>query len=96
MRKTWLLLTCLLTPVAVHADDAEREKLARLVHEIDALKPLVEEARAAANHSSGRVRFHYDWLRNDLELIKAGIRDHLTAPRAAPRTFPPLKGDYRW
>jgi RAQPRD family integrative conjugative element protein len=96
MCKVWLLWMCVLLPVAVHADDAEREKLARLIHEIDALKPLVEKARAASSESSGRVRFNYDWLRNDLELVKSGIRDHLTSPRVTPRTFPPLRGDYRW
>jgi RAQPRD family integrative conjugative element protein len=98
MRKPWLLLFCLWLPPAVLAQpgDLEREKLDALIHEIDALKPFVDAAKAAAEQGGGRVRFNYRWLANDLELIKSGIRDHLDAPRATPRNFPPLKGDYRW
>ena len=74
--------------------DAEREALARLTHEIQALEPLTATAESQANPDA-RIRFRYDWLRQDLERIRAGIQEHIDAPRTEPRTFPPLRGDYR-
>lgn len=80
---------------AILADGGgEREALARLVHEIDALMPVVREAKMHADPTT-RIHFQYGWLKHDLERIKFGIREHLNAPRAEPRSFPPLKGDYR-
>ena len=82
-------------PVTAFADtDAEREALAKIIHELDAIKPLIIEARSQANPDN-RIRFQYDWLNLDIERIKAGIREHLYAPQTHPRHFPPLKGDYR-
>jgi RAQPRD family integrative conjugative element protein len=74
--------------------DAEREVLARLIHEIEALAPLIGTAEAQASPDA-RIRFRYEWLRQDLSRIRAGIQDHIDAPRAEPRAFPPLRGDYR-
>ena len=74
--------------------DAEREALARLSHEIEALEPLIRSTQSQANPDA-RVRFRYDWLRQDLARVQLGIQEHIDAPRAEPRTFPPLRGDYR-
>jgi RAQPRD family integrative conjugative element protein len=74
--------------------DAEREALERLMHEIEALKPLIKTAERRSSPDA-RIRFRYDWLRQDLQLVRAGIREHIDAPRSQPRTFPPLRGDYR-
>ncbi|EAQ95728.1 RAQPRD family integrative conjugative element protein [Congregibacter litoralis] len=74
--------------------DAEREVLARLVHEIAILEPLVSEAESQAN-SDTCIRFRYAWLREDLKKIRSGIQDHIDAPRNEPRIGPPLRGDYR-
>ena len=41
------------------------------------------------------MRFRYDWLRQDLQRLRLGIQEHINAPRAQPRSFPPLRGDYR-
>src|SRR6056297_1573605 len=72
----------------------EHEALARLIHEISALELLIDEAEAQASPDA-RIRFQYDWLRQDLDKIRRGIEDHLEAPRAEPRPVPPLRGDYR-
>jgi len=80
--------------VALADPDAEREALARLSHEIEALEPLIRSAQSQANPDA-RVRFRYDWLRQDLARVRLGIQEHIDAPRAEPRTFPPLRGDYR-
>ncbi len=84
----------LASPLA-HADaDAERESLARIIHELEVLEPLIAEAKAAADPDA-RVRFRYDWLKKDLERIRQGIQQHIDAPRAEPRAVAPLRGDYR-
>jgi RAQPRD family integrative conjugative element protein len=41
------------------------------------------------------VRFHYEWLRQDLDRVRLGIAEHLAAPRNQPREIEPLRGDYR-
>ena len=74
-------------------DDSEREHLARIVNE---LQRVEEMTRAAASDapSGQRVRFRYDWLVRDLQLMREGIEQHVDAPRQ-PRPVAPLKGDYR-
>jgi RAQPRD family integrative conjugative element protein len=80
-------------PASTYAD-AEREALARLTHEIEALAPLIATAESHASPDT-RIRFRYDWLRQDLERVRSGIQEHIDAQRNQPRTFPPLRGDYR-
>ena len=89
-----MLMFLVLGSVALADVDAEREALARLTHEIEALEPLIRSAESQANPDA-RVRFRYDWLRQDLARVRLGIQEHIDAPRAEPRTFPPLRGDYR-
>jgi RAQPRD family integrative conjugative element protein len=88
-------LSLLAVAGGVRADaDAEREVLARLSHEIEALAPLIEEAEARTDQDA-RIRFHYEWLRQDLDRVRLGIAEHLAAPRNQPREIEPLRGDYR-
>ena len=88
-------LAFLFSSSVVLADaDAEREALARLVHEINAIAPLIATAESQSNPDA-RIRFRYDWLRQDLARIRAGIQEHIDAPRSERRTFPPLRRDYR-
>jgi len=99
MRITHLLALGLLTAAlpfqfAVADADGEREALARITHELEAIQPLITEATSQANPDA-RIRFQYDWLRQDLIKIQNGIQAHINAPRSEPRTFPPLRGDYR-
>ncbi len=81
-------------PLAYGDADAERQALARIIYEIEILKPLLAEAKAAADPDS-RIQFRYDWLKKDLERIRRGIQEHIDAPRAEPRSVTPLRGDYR-
>ena len=79
----------------VRADaEGEREALAHVIHELQALEPLLRKGEVQANPDA-RVHFRYDWLRKDLQQMRLGIQDHLDAPRAEPRQFPPLRGEYR-
>ena len=96
--RTMLLLgafaIALQSPLAFADADAEREALARIIHELELLEPLLAEAKAAADPDA-RIHFRYDWLRQDLERVRQGIREHIDAPRAEPRSVAPLRGDYR-
>ena len=91
-----LVLLAAASPTLFAAADAggERAALARIDHELQAIEPLITEAASQANPDA-RIRFQYDWLRQDLDRIRRGIDEHINAPRAEPRTFPPLRGDYR-
>jgi RAQPRD family integrative conjugative element protein len=93
-----LLAGALAAVIALHlarGDAAgELEQLARVIHELQAVEPLLRAAESQADPDA-RVRFRYDWLRQDLERVRSGIQEHLHAPRAEPRSFPPLRGDYR-
>lgn len=89
-----LLSTALPMQSAIADADAEREALARIAHELDALEALIRKAQSQAEPDA-RIRFRYDWLRQDLSRVQQGIQDHIDAPRSEPRNFPPLRGDYR-
>ncbi len=89
------ILLFLLGITTAEADQAsEREQLARLAHELEALQPLIDAAQAQADYPS-RIRFQYPWLRQDLDKVRQGILEHLHAPQGEPRQIPPLAGDYR-
>lgn len=89
------LIASIIFSYGVQADvSAEREVLARLLHELQVLETLIDKAEVQREKES-RIQFRYDWLRQDIARIKTGIQAHLNAPRTEPRTFPPLRGDYR-
>lgn len=73
---------------------AERESLSRLLHELDTVSLLSEEAGSHANPDS-RIKFQYRVLRKDLARIRIGIQDHLDSPTIEPRHYEPLSGEYR-
>ena len=73
--------------------DTEREILARISSELERVQVMVKEAADRAP-SGQRVKFRYDWLLQDLQLLRKGVADHVDAPRQ-PRPVPPLRGDYR-
>lgn len=86
----WILASS----VTLADPEGERAALARLVHELDALAPIIAEAQAQADQDAN-IRLEYAWLVDDLLRVRLGIREHLSVTREQPRTFPPLKGDYR-
>ena len=89
-----LIIGLLIAP-AMYADvGGEREVLARIIHELQAVESLIDKAQAQSEEDT-RIQFQYRWLREDLRLINSGIQSHINVPRAQPRSFPPLRGDYR-
>jgi RAQPRD family integrative conjugative element protein len=87
-----VLAGILLISPATADSDAERGALARLIRELEALEPLIDEAERHADRYT-RARFAYDWLRGDLERMKAGIRAHLERPRTEPNEDAPVVGE---
>lgn len=71
----------------------ERGLLARIQHELDAIRDLARQAEAQGGR--GRVRFQYGALDHDLKAVQDGIGEYLTDPSEAPRVVAPLRGDYR-
>jgi len=41
-----------------------------------------------------RITFHYDTLKNDLNMIRVGINDHINQSLKAGRDLKPLSGQY--
>ena len=72
----------------------ERERLAGIVRQLDLIDRLAEGAAYAASRTE---RYHFDYLRlrEDIERVRAGVRDYLSPPRAQPRDLAPLAGEYR-
>ena len=97
-RHLWQILSLIfgisISPVMYADVDAEREILSNIIHELQAVESLIDKAQAQSEEDT-RIQFEYRWLREDLGLIKNGIQSHINAPRAQPRSFPPLRGDYR-
>lgn len=91
---SFLVIGLLIPPITLADTGAERDALAKIIHELNALEAAIKQAEANANPDA-RIRFRYDWLRQDLKQIKDGIQSHIDSPRAQPRSFPPLRGDYR-
>lgn len=89
-----LLSTALSNQIAVADADGERAALVRITHELQTIESLITEAASQANLDA-RIRFQYDWLRQDLDRIRLGIQAHIDTPRSEPRAFPPLRGDYQ-
>ena len=76
---SFLIIGLVVTPTAFADADAEREALAKVIHELNALDSLIKRAEANAEQDS-RIRFRYDWLRQDLKQIKDGIQSHIDSP----------------
>lgn len=92
---TVIAMGSMLLVTTAHADsDGERAALARLMHELTVLEPLLREAQSQADPDT-RIHFRYDWLLADLTRVRSGIQEHIDSPRAEPRTVTPLRGDYR-
>lgn len=88
------LLAITTANIARADSDGEKQALAQIIHELNALTPLIDEAQAQADKDR-RIQFQYDWLALDINRIKLALHEHIAAPRTQPRSFPPLKGDYR-
>ncbi len=93
--KPLMLAALCLFPLLSHAqNDIEHQYLALLANEITALEAVLQKAEINRDKDA-RVKFQYDWLRDDLSKMKSGVLTHINAPRTNPRKVAPLQGDYR-
>ena len=99
-QRAWLIAllaaaaTATASAQAIYSGDAtEREQLALINHELARVQTMIADAAQTAP-TGQRVKFRYDWLEKDLQLVRDGITQHIDAPRQ-PRPVPPLRGDYR-
>ncbi len=88
----YIFLILFITPVFAD-EDLERSNLAKLVQEIDYLMSRVDDIQhdAPANQ---RITFHYETLKEDLNLIRSGINEHIGQSLKAGRNLKPLSGQY--
>lgn len=98
VHRAWLLALVLAAAGVLgtaHAgdEDSERENLARIEAELAQVQQMVAAASRDAPPAQ-RVNFRYDWLLSDLDVMRRGIQQHISAPRQ-PRPIEPLRGDYR-
>ena len=98
--RAWMLALLLaaaasLGSTVAHAADEESERiyLMRIDNELAQVQKMVAAASRDAPPAR-QVNFRYEWLMNDLDIMRRGIQQHLGAPRQ-PRPVQPLRGDYR-
>ena len=76
------------------ARDREKRELARLLYELRFISEnLLPQASYYAN-PDGRIRFDWHQLARDLRHIESGIESYLAQGVPAPRSIPPITGDY--
>ena len=76
------------------ARDREKRELARLLYELRFISEnLLPQASYYANPDA-RIRFDWHQLGRDLRHIEDGIESYLARGVPAPRSIPPITGDY--
>ncbi len=71
----------------------ETRTLQRLLAELARIDSLVSEAARHADPDA-RLRFDYQLLRSDMQLISSGIEAHVRAESQSPPSIEPIAGDY--
>lgn len=105
MKRFFLLLMVALTNVTAHAsDEALNQTLVRVINQINAVMPLLDEAKAQVEPNA-RITLHIDafegadgkpheGLRDDLLSIRNALIDYINKPVIAPKTIQPLALDF--
>ena len=75
------------------ARSVETRTLQRLLMELERMDALVIEASRHADPDA-RMRFDYQLLRRDMQLIVRGIEAHIRAESQSPPSIEPIAGDY--
>lgn len=95
---TFLVTALLLgqSPIALAQSPVQRQELAAVLRQLDALERTVADSAAHTPVIPGE-RYHFDYPRllADLAHMRAGIQAYLTPSRAQPRDASELAGDYR-
>jgi len=75
-------------------DQAERKSLLTLLSHLQQSDALIQRSQAYQRPDQ-RIKFRYDWLRQDIHKMNRSILDHLNSPENQTRFFEPLNDDYR-
>lgn len=71
----------------------ENTQLARINSVLTAIYPLINAAQKAAPKNT-RLTFHYNWLREDIQAIQAGIAQKINHQPLTPQVVQPLTTQY--
>lgn len=105
MKRFFLLLMITLTSITAHAtDEALNQTLVRVINQINAVMPLLDEAKSEVEPNA-RITLHIDTfegadgkphegLRDDLLSIRNALIDYINKPVIAPKTIQPLALDF--
>lgn len=88
-----LVMSLLISAPSMADQFGERESLAKLMHELDALHEIINEAEGRHDTTS-RIEFNYKALRSDLAKLRFGVKEYLDGQTIEPRKYAPLSGDY--
>lgn len=103
--KRLICLALLITSFTTNASDSNlNETLVRIINQINAIKPLLDEAQSEISPNA-RVQLHINGfedaqghyhagLRDDLLSIRNGLIDYINQPAIAPRKVKPLALDF--
>lgn len=105
MKRFFLLMLITLTSFTAHAnDEALNQTLVRIINQINAVIPLLDEAKSEIEPNA-RITLHIDrfegadgkpheGLRDDLLSIRNALIDYINKPVIAPKTIKPLALDF--
>lgn len=91
--KFTLLILLINPPLVSASNEIERSNLAKLISEIDFLIKRVETIKKDVDNKQ-KLKFHYNYLSEDLTKIKQGINDHLKESIESTREIEPLNSHY--
>lgn len=100
-----LTLLLFLVSLTSHANNPNlNETLVRIINQINAITPLLDEAKSELNPHA-RIQLHIEsfkdneghhhaGVREDLLMIRNGLIDYINQPAIAPRKVKPLNKDF--
>jgi len=105
MKRFFLLILVTLASLSAHAsDEALNQTLVRVINQINAVMPLLDEAKSEVEPNA-RITLNIDTfegadgkshpgLRDDLLSIRNSLIDYINKPVVAPKTIKPLALDF--
>jgi hypothetical protein len=103
MKRVFLLLM-IMSMTAYASDEALNQTLVRVINQINAIMPLLDEAKKEVEPNA-RITLHIDafegadgkqheGVRDDLLSIRNALIDYINKPVIAPKTIQPLALDF--
>lgn len=92
--RTWCLLGILITPLAYAS---ESDELALAIKQLDYLDARLASAHVEALKREQPTRFYLDYqqIKQDIEVIRQGLKHYLNPSRAQPSALIPFSEQYR-